>query len=87
VLVTLTFANTGGSTAANVQLNSATLSSVATTTTLPHLVGSVPGGGSLSTTVRFAAASVGASGTAAVLSYAGVYTGNTFGGSSRVTLP
>jgi hypothetical protein len=87
VLVTLTFANTGGSTAANVQVTSAKIGSAATVTPLPALVGDVPGGGSLSLTIRFAAASVGSPGTAAVLSYAGTYTGNSFGGSSRITLP
>jgi hypothetical protein len=87
VLVNLTVSNTGGSPATNVQLTSAKIGTASTVTALPQLLGDIAGGGTASVTVRFAAASVGAPGTTAVLAYGGTYTGNTFGGSSRVTLP
>ncbi|SPE36653.1 hypothetical protein SBA3_2470012 [Candidatus Sulfopaludibacter sp. SbA3] len=67
------------------QLTSAKIGATSTASPLPQAIGDIPGGGSLSITLRFAAACVGALGTAAVLSYAGTYTGNSFGGSARVT--
>jgi hypothetical protein len=87
VLVTLTLANTGGVAATSVQLTSAKIGTVLTITPLPQPVSSVPGGGSQSITIRFAAASVGASGASAVLSFSGSYSGGSFGGSSRIRLP
>jgi uncharacterized repeat protein (TIGR01451 family) len=87
VLVTLTLANTGGSAATSVQLTSGKIGSANTTTSLPASIPDIAAGGSQSITVRFAAGSVGSAGSAAVLSYAGTYTGGTFGGSSRITLP
>jgi hypothetical protein len=87
VLAKLTIANTGGTVATNVQLTSSKIGTVNTLSPLPQLLGDVPGGGSVSITVRFAAASVGAPGAAAVLTYGGSYTGGAFTGSSRITLP
>jgi hypothetical protein len=87
VLLTLTLANTGGSAATGVQLTSAKIGAASTTTALPQTIPDVPAGGSQSTTVFFPAGSVGASGATVVLSYAGTYSGGSFGGSSRVQLP
>jgi hypothetical protein len=87
VLMTLTIANTGGSPATAVQWTTVKIGTVDTVTPLPAAVPNVPAGGSQVATFRFAAASVGASGSAGVASYNGVYTGGTFGGSSRITLP
>ncbi len=87
VLVTLTLANTGGSPATGVQLTSGKIGAAVTTTSLPQSIPDVPAGGSQSITIRFAAASVGAPGSGAVLSYAGSYGGGSFGGSSRIVLP
>lgn len=87
VLVTLKVANTGGTTAANVQLTSAKIGSTATVTPLPQPLGDIPGGGTASITVRFAAASVGAPGTSTTFTYAGSFTGNLFSGTSRIALP
>jgi hypothetical protein len=87
VLVALTLANTGGSPATSVQLTSGKIGAVVTTTSLPQSIPDVPAGGSQSITLRFAAASVGSPGASAVLSFAGAYTGGSFGGSSRIVLP
>ena len=87
VLVTLTVANTGGSPATGLQLTSAKIGSAVTTTSLPQSIPNVPAGGSQSITISFAAGSVGASGTKAVLSTSGTYAGGSFGGSGRITLP
>jgi hypothetical protein len=87
VVATLTLANTGTSAATNVQLTSATIGSVVTTTPLPQAIANIPAGGVQSTTVLFAAASVGASGSRAVISCQGSYTGENFGASARVVLP
>jgi hypothetical protein len=86
VVVTVTVSNTGGSAATGVQLTSAKIGTTATTTGLPQSLPDIPGGGSVSTTVRFPG-SVGTAGTAAVLSVGGAYSGGAFGGSARITLP
>jgi hypothetical protein len=87
VLVTLTIANTGGSAATAVSLNSAKVGTAVTTTPLPLAVPDIAAGGSQSVTLRFAAGSVGSSGSVAVLSVGGSDSTGSFGGSSRVTLP
>ena len=81
----VTVKNTGTGTAQNVQLNTATLGSTAGT--VPAiLLGNLPAGQSNSVTVTFPA-SAGSSGAATVEKLAGTYTGGTFGGSFRATLP
>ncbi|HEY3840210.1 MAG TPA: Ig-like domain repeat protein, partial [Bryobacteraceae bacterium] len=87
VLVTLTIANTGGTAATGVTLNSAKIGTAVSTTPLPAALTDIPAGGSQSITVRFAAGTVGNTGAAAVLSISGVYNAGAFGGSSRITLP
>ncbi len=84
LVATLTIANTGTSTAVNVRLTGAVLGSPASSA-LPTL-GSIPPGGSTSVVVRFPG-SAGAPGAATLLRVDGSYTGGTFGGSFRVTLP
>ena len=86
VIVTLTIANTGGSPATNVQVTSANIGSTVTLTPLPLPVPDVPAGGS-STLVLTFPASVGTTGSRAVLSINGSYNGGQFGGSARVVLP
>src|SRR5581483_3248077 len=74
VVVTLTIANTGGSTATNVRVNSAAIGSAATTTTLPVVAPNIPAGGTAVVTLAFPL-SVGTSGSKAVLATNGTYTG------------
>jgi len=87
LVVTLTIANTGGTAATNVVLTTVNIGAAVPTTPLPLSVGTIAAGGSQSVSVQFAAASVPGSGSTVVISYAGTFTGNTFGGSSRATLP
>lgn len=86
VVVTLTLANTGGTAATGVQVTSAKIGAIGTTTPLPAAMPVVPAGGASSVVLRFPGA-VGAAGTRPVLSVSAVYSGGTFTGSSRVTLP
>lgn len=86
VIVTVTVANTGGSPATNLLLTSAKIGAAAPLTSLPLAVPDVPGGGSSAVTLTFPS-SVGASGTRAVLSLSGTYSGGGFGGSARISLP
>jgi hypothetical protein len=81
----LTVKNTGTGTAQAVELTGAALGSVAGTAS-PAALGDIQPGGSAITTVAFPA-SAGAPGTASVERYTGTYTGGTFGGSLRATLP
>jgi pectin methylesterase-like acyl-CoA thioesterase len=81
----VTVKNNGTGTAQDVQLNTASLGSAAGT--VPAiLLGNLPAGTSSSVTVTFPA-SAGASGAATAEKFAGSYTGGTFGGSFRATLP
>ena len=83
---TVTVTNSGTGTAQAVTLTGATLGSVSGTP-LPQTFGNVaPNGGIATFTVNFPV-SAGASGTASVERLTGTYTGGTFGGSLRVTLP
>jgi len=81
----ITVTNTGNVTAPSVQLTAATLGA-ASGTPLPASFGDIAGGGSASVTITFPA-SAGSSGAAVVERLTGKYTGGTFGGSSRTTLP
>ena len=86
VVVTLTLANTGGLPATGVQVTSAKIGTTSSTTAIPAAVADVPAGGSSSVVLRFPG-SVGAAGTRPVLAITGVYSGGSFGGSSRLILP
>jgi uncharacterized protein len=82
---TVTVKNNGTGTAQNVQLTGAALGNVGGTP-VPQTLGDLaPGGGTAVVTVTYTTAA--ASGTAAVEKYAGSYTGGTFSGSIRATLP
>jgi hypothetical protein len=85
-LGTVTVTNTGTGTAQNVVLTSAVLGSASGTPGTQPLVSIPPNGGTAVATVAFPA-SAGAPSSASVVKLAGTYTGGTFGGSSRVTLP
>ncbi len=77
--------NTGAGTAHAVTLTGATLGS-ATGSPLPVSLGDIPPGASATAIVTFPA-SAGTPGAASIERYTGTYTGGTFGGSLRVTLP
>ena len=78
--------NEGGTTATNVQLTEAVLGAAAGTT-LPQSLGNIAPGAIVSTTLRFPAAA-GGPGERSVIRLAGTYgNGNTFGNTTRVTLP
>lgn len=82
----VTITNNGTGTAQNVKLTAATLGS-ATGSPLPISLGNIaPGGGTAITVVTFSS-SAGADGAAAAERYSGTYTGGSFGGSIRATLP
>src|SRR6202012_2529575 len=85
-LATVTVTNTGTGTAQNVALTSAVLGSASGTPGSQPLVSIPPNGGIAVATVAFPA-SAGAPHSASVVKLTGTYTGGTFGGSSRVTLP
>jgi hypothetical protein len=85
VVATLTLANTGGTDAQSVTLTSAKIGTVSGTP-LPQSLGTIAAGASLQTTITFPG-SVGAPGAGSSLSLSGSYTGGTFSGSSRITLP
>jgi hypothetical protein len=81
----VTVVNNGTAAAQNVQLTAATLGA-ANATALPASFGNIPGGGSATVTLTFPS-SAGNPGTAVVEKLTGTYTGGTFGGSFRATLP
>jgi hypothetical protein len=81
----VTVKNSGNVTAPNVQLALATLGS-ASGSSLPASLGDIPSGGEASVTLTFPS-SAGADGAGAVEKFSGTYTGGTFGGSFRATLP
>ena len=82
---TITVKNNGTGTAPAVQLTGATLGSAAGSP-LPVALGDIQPGASAITAVVFPS-SAGAPGTAAAERYTGTYTGGSFGGSIRATLP
>jgi uncharacterized protein len=81
----VTIKNGGNATASNVQLTGATLGS-APGGTMPASFGDIAGGGSASVTLTFPS-SAGTDGAPVVQKLSGTYTGGTFGGSFRATLP
>jgi hypothetical protein len=85
IVVTLTFANSGGSAAANVALTAAKIGSTSGAV-LPQNLGAIAAGGSTTATVTFPT-SLGNPGAAAVLSLAGSYSGGSFSSTSRIKLP
>jgi hypothetical protein len=84
IVATLTIVNTGTAPATNVQLTSVTLNGQPPLDALPA-GGTIPPNGAAVIALRFA--SSGAPGTPAILRVAGSYTGGSFNGSFRVTLP
>src|SRR5262249_22640039 len=85
LVVQLTIANTGGTPATNVMLNSVTLGGK-TATPLPLAIGTIGPGASAEATV-LVPGTVGASGTASSFTLNGTYTGGTFSSAGRITLP
>lgn len=89
VVVTATVRNMGPGEARNVRFTAATLNGRTTTTAMPTVVGrlipELPAGAA--TRVFRFPTTTGASGTRAVLTVRGAYTGGTFGSDLRVTLP
>lgn len=83
--MTVRVTNSGTDTAQSVALTSATLGS-ATGTPLPLNLGDIQPGASAVMTLNFPS-SAGAPGTTTVERFAGTYTGGSFGGSLRATLP
>lgn len=86
VIATLTLANSGGTTAGAVQLSRVGIGATSTTTPLPISLGNIVAGGQAAATVRVPAA-IGAAGSRAVLSVAGLFAGSSFGSNIRVVLP
>jgi hypothetical protein len=85
VVAQLTIANTGGTAAANVVLNSVKVGSDSAAL-LPQTIGTIAAGASAQATVTVPG-SVGTSGAASSLTLSGTYTGGTFSSSARITLP
>jgi len=86
VIVTIRIANTGGSPATAVLVNTARIGATSALTSLPASVSNIPAGGSSVVTLAFPA-SVGAKGARPVLSVSGTFSGGSFGQSARVILP
>jgi probable HAF family extracellular repeat protein len=86
ITATITIANTGGAAAANVELTSAKVAAVPTSTVLPLSAGTIPPGSSAQVTVQFAS-SVGGTGAATTMALSGTYTGGSFSATARITLP
>ncbi len=84
--VTVTITNSGTGTAQAVQLTSATLGMAADTSPLPVNAGDIQPNGSTTLTLVFGAAA-GSSGSRVIEKVTGTYTGGSFGGSLRATLP
>ena len=82
---TITISNTGVGIAPKVTLTSATLGS-ATGAMLPASLGDLAAGASATVTLTFPA-SAGADHTPSVARFSGIYTGGSFTGGQRVTLP
>jgi hypothetical protein len=81
----VTVTNNGNATASGVQLTGATLGS-AGGITQPASLGDIAGGGSSSVTLTFPS-SAGADGATVAERLSGTYSGGTFGGSFRASLP
>lgn len=78
--------NSGTAAALSTLLNTATLGSTSTTSSLPQLLGTVGTSGAATTTLAFPASS-GVSGNSALLRLSGSHALGTFGGTLRVLLP
>ena len=78
--------NTGTAAATGVTLTTATLGGVAATGGLPKSLGPIAAGGSATATVTFSGVGT-TDNTSSVEQYAGTYSGGTFSGTIRVTLP
>ncbi|MBL8174281.1 MAG: hypothetical protein JNK48_06415 [Bryobacterales bacterium] len=85
IAVSITIANNGGITAANVVLTTGKINSTSGTP-LPQSLGAVAPGASV-TTLLTVPGSVGTSGAPATLSLAGTYSGGSFSSAGRVVLP
>jgi hypothetical protein len=87
IIVTITVANAGGTTASAVQLNGVNIGATLTTTSLPIALGTIAPNGQAATAVRLPA-SAGSPGARAVIGISGVFAGGgSFGGNIRVSLP
>jgi len=85
VVVALTIANNGGTAAENVIVTAAKIGTTSGAP-VPQSLGTLAAGASVQTVVNFTG-SVGVAGSGSTLTVSGTYTGGTFGGSSRITLP
>jgi hypothetical protein len=85
VVVSLNISNPGGTDALNVQLTVGKIGNVSGTL-LPQSLGTVAAGKTVTATLTFPG-TVGASGTAGVLTVSGTYTGGSFSSASRILLP
>lgn len=85
VTATMKISNNGGTAAVNVILSLAKIGST-TGTVLPQNLGTIPAGAGTTVTVQFPL-TVGGSGTAALLTVGGSYTGGSFSSATRVKLP
>ncbi len=85
VVVTVTIANNGGTAAENVTLTSVKIATTSGSPS-PQSLGTIAAGASVQAVVNFPGA-VGAPNAASTLTVSGTYTGGTFGGSARITLP
>ncbi len=86
IVSTITVTNAGTATAQNVRLTSAVLGTTNTTTSPLPTIGNIAPGASAVAVVKFPPGA-GTAGSSSVLRIAGTYTGGTFGGSLRVTIP
>ena len=83
---TVKITNSGTGTAQNVMVTTSSLGAANTMTALPSAVGNIAPGGSMMTVLTYPA-TAGAHGAAAAFKITGTYTGGSFGGSIRATLP
>ena len=83
---TVSLHNVGYNTAPSVTINKATLEAAGTTSTLPMSVGSIAPGATVTATLNFPA-TAGTPGSMVKLAVSGKFTGGTFAGSLKVTLP
>ena len=86
IVVTITIANAGGTTAPAVQITAVSIAGTQTTTVVPIALGNVAPGAQVQTVVRIPG-TAGVSGARSTLTISGTVTGGTFGGTTRVTLP
>ena len=82
----LSLKNTGFKSAPSITITKSTLGTAATGTALPASLGSIAAGASANTSLTFPA-SAGSQGTAVILKVSGTFTGGTFSGALKVTLP